>query len=262
MSISSTLVDRAEIRFHEAPAALRAFVGCFWVVTAEAGAMIRVVPDGSAAISIQLDDIEVARWVLRGPLLRPDERRFRRPAVMVGVRLRPGVAFLLSRVAAHAMVGRRLDLSRIAGFDGLAPRYAAAECLDALRAFLLRRLDGALVNGLVAGAVDEIGREHGCVRVETIAARCGVSPRHLNRLMRLWVGYGAKRYANIVRFQESLKQMEDSPDLSVSSLASETGYFDQSHLTLNLTRFAGETPGRLATNGVADFSKTRCYDPF
>jgi AraC-like DNA-binding protein len=80
--------------------------------------------------------------------------------------------------------------------------------------------------------------------------------------MRLWVGYGAKRYANIVRFQESLKQMEDSPDLSVSSLASETGYFDQSHLTLNLTRFAGETPGRLATNGVADFSKTRCYDPF
>ena len=49
--------------------------------------------------------------------------------------------------------------------------------------------------------------------------------------------------------------MEDSPGLSASTLASETGYFDQSHMTLNLTRFAGATPGHLAADGVADFSR-------
>jgi hypothetical protein len=107
MTTSSTVVDRAEIRFHEAPAALRPFVGCFWVVTADRGATIRVVPDVTTAISIQLQERETSGWILRGPLIRPDERRFTSRAIMIGVRLRPGVAFLLSGIAAHAMVGRR-----------------------------------------------------------------------------------------------------------------------------------------------------------
>ena len=37
MSITSTVVDRAETRFIEAAAVLRPFVGCFWVITAERG---------------------------------------------------------------------------------------------------------------------------------------------------------------------------------------------------------------------------------
>ena len=52
MSISSTLIDGAEIRFHEAAGSLRSFVGCFWVLTAERDATIRIVPDGSTAISV------------------------------------------------------------------------------------------------------------------------------------------------------------------------------------------------------------------
>ncbi len=63
MSITSTLVHRADIRFHEAADALHPFVGCFWVVTAERGATIRVVPDGTTSISIQLQKREPSGWV-------------------------------------------------------------------------------------------------------------------------------------------------------------------------------------------------------
>lgn len=87
MSIASTLVHRAEIRFHEAADALRPFVGCFWVVTAERDATIRVVPDGSTAISVQLQRGQPSEWVLRGPLVRPDERRLNSSAVLIGIRL-------------------------------------------------------------------------------------------------------------------------------------------------------------------------------
>ena len=65
MSISSTLVDRAQIEFREAAEALRPFVGCFWVITAERGATIRVVPDGSTAISVQLQEGLASEWMLR-----------------------------------------------------------------------------------------------------------------------------------------------------------------------------------------------------
>jgi AraC-like DNA-binding protein len=264
MSITSTLVDRAEIQFHEAPDALRPFVGCFWVVTADRDAAIRIVPDGSTAISIQLQDGEPSRWVLRGPLVRPDERRYTAPAIVIGVRLRPGVAFMLSGIATHTIAGRRINLSETEGFyelvSGEPSLRTPAQCIDVLQRFLIPRLLDANVHAIVATAIHEIEREHGCSRVADIAARCSVSLRHLNRLMRVWVGYGPKRYASIVRFQQSLKQMEQLPRRSGADLASRTGYFDQAHLTLDLTRFAGATPGRLTATCVADFSKTRCDD--
>ena len=192
MSISSTVVHHADIRFHEATDVLRPFVGCFWVVTAEHDATLRVVPDGSSAISIQLQDRQPCEWSLRGPLLKPDERRFASPAILVGIRLRPAVAFLLSGIAAHTLVGRRIGLRGISAFHDLVsqePRPRTPEqCIDVLQRFLVRRLEHARVHDAIATALHEIEREHGSLRVEDVAERCGVSPRHLHRLMRVWVG--------------------------------------------------------------------------
>src|SRR5215471_11621830 len=144
MSISTTLVDRAEIRFQEAANALRPYVGCFWVLTAECGATIRVVPDGTAAISIERQQSGYSEWFLRGPLLRPAERQFTAPTTLIGVRLRPGVAFMLSGIAADSIVNRRIDLRRCPAFHELvsidAPPATSAQCIDALQRFLIDRL--------------------------------------------------------------------------------------------------------------------------
>ena len=78
--------------------------------------------------------------------------------------------------------------------------------------------------------------------------------------MRDWVGYGPKSYANVIRFQSTLHEMEHVPRRTAAALAAGNGYFDQAHLTLDVSRFAGATPARLASEGVADFSKTRCDD--
>lgn len=66
-------------------------------------------------------------------------------------------------------------------------------------------------------------------------------------MMRIWIGYGPKRFGRVVRFQETLKEMEHAPALAGAALASETGYFDQAHLTLDMTRLAGDTPGHVAS---------------
>jgi AraC-like DNA-binding protein len=266
MSITSTVVDRAQIRFHEADEVLRPFVGCFWVVTAERDATIRVVPDGSTSISIQREEGRSSEWMLRGPLVRPDERRFTSPATLVGIRLRPGVAFILSGIPAHATVGCRIALRTAAAFRELIAadivEQTPLEYIDVLQRFLIKRLEGAGVHSVVAKAVDAIERELGLSRVSEIATTCGVSSRHLNRLMRTWVGYGPKTFASVVRFQATLREIEHAPAQSGALLAVETGYFDQAHLTGALGRFAGETPRRLATTAVSDFSKTSCDDGF
>ena len=264
MSITSTVVHRAEIQFHEAAEALRPYVGCFWVATAERDATIRVVPDGSTAISIELQKGRPSGWFLRGPLVSPELRQFPSPATLAGIRLRPGVAFLLTGTPAHTMLGRRISLNGTARFHELVASESsldtAEHCIDVLQRFLIERLRNASVNASVARALQEIEREHGCLRVADIAARCHVSERHLNRLMRDWVGYGPKYFASMVRFQTTLKRMEASPTTPGAALAADTGYFDQAHLAMDLSRFAAATPRHLASSCVADFSKTRCDD--
>jgi len=180
--------------------------------------------------------------------------------------LRPGVAFVLSGIPAHTTVGCRLGLNAAAPFSELVASapvpQSPLQYIDALQRFLIERLENASVHPAVANAVHEIERLHGVSRVSEIAARCGVSARHLNRLMRLWVGHGTKCFANIIRFQAALMEIDHAPAQSGALLASETGYFDQAHLTLELGRFAGDTPRRLASTSVSDFSKTRCDDGF
>jgi AraC-like DNA-binding protein len=258
MTISSTHIERADIRFAPAPDVLKPFTGCFWTVTAEAGAAIRVVPDGTATLAIELPHggpDEGPVWRLRGPLGRPSERRFARAATQVGVRLRPGVAYLVTGIPAHALVDRSIDL-RFAG----EPPAAPAQCVDLLQRFLVERLRGAHVHPVVSAALRGIADSSGGISIGTLADRCGVSARHLHRLMRVWVGCGPKRYATIVRFQSTLAQMEQAPVQPAAALASDAGYFDQAHLTSDVGRFAGATPGRLRTDAVSDFSKTRCAD--
>jgi len=85
VSITSTLVHRAAIRFHEAADLLRPYVGCFWVITADRDATIRIVPDGSTSISIELQGRPSA-WLLRGPLVRPEERRFSSAALDISIK--------------------------------------------------------------------------------------------------------------------------------------------------------------------------------
>ncbi|HEY7288623.1 MAG TPA: helix-turn-helix domain-containing protein [Vicinamibacterales bacterium] len=264
MSITSTLVRRAEIRFIEADESLRRFVGCFWVVTAEPDATLRIVPDASTSISIELSNNTSGGWFLRGPLVQAEEMRFPTPTTLIGVRLRPGVAFILSGIAAHALVGRRVSLSDIAAYRPLVSDERAdrqpAEYVDRLQRFLIERLRDASVNPVVAKAMVEIERGDGCASVSDIAGRCEVSARHLNRLMREWVGYGPKRFGRIARFQATLEQIDESPTRPAAAIASEIGYFDQAHMTQDVARLGGATPGRLASKNVADFSKTRCDD--
>jgi len=267
-TIASTVVDRAEIRFREADVALRPYVGCFWIISAERDAAIRMVPDGTTSISTELGNSRTLSWWLRGPILRPDVRRYSSAATVVGVRLRPGVAFLLSAMAADAMVGRRISLSAIPSlipsFRDLVSENPAPEtpdhCIDVLERFLIRRLANTTVHEVVATAIREIDRDRGCSSVGVIADRCQISARHLNRLMRIWVGCGPKRFASILRFQATLTEMQNAPARSGAALATETGYFDQAHLTTDAARFAGATPRHLASRCVSDFSKTRCDD--
>ena len=130
------------------------------------------------------------------------------------------------------------------------------ERFDALEQFLLPRMVGAQIDFRVQSALKRIEDCAGQMPIAELARACRVSPRHLNRLMRNWVGVSPKRLARFVRFQTLLQRMEASPP-NPARAAAELGYFDQAHLANEVAQFAGMSPGLVAAHRVADFSKTR-----
>jgi AraC-like DNA-binding protein len=266
MSISSTVLSGAEIRFHPPEPTLRPHVGCFWVITAQPGAIMRLVPDGTTSIAFERDGSGALVGYFRGPLLAPVQKSFSDSTTLIGVRLRPGVAFNLTRIPMHTLSGRRIPLAQADALSALASiseaEQSPEELIATLQNALIERLASTKIHRIVEHVLAEIHATRGDISISELAGRCDTSERHLGRLMREWVGYGTKRYCAIVRFQSSLAGMERVPQARVASLATESGYFDQSHMSADVSRFSGDTPGQLVEERVSDFSKTQCDVPF
>ncbi len=116
----------------------------------------------------------------------------------------------------------------------LSPRFNAAGAA--------RRSPTAESAAALDGALTAAGPDRG-IRVASLAATAGVVPRTLQRHFRKRTGLAPKRYAAVQRFSCALKQVALG-DGSLAHIASEAGYCDQAHLTTDLGRHAGLSPGQ------------------
>jgi AraC-like DNA-binding protein len=189
---------------------------------------------------------------------------------VIGIRLRPGVAFLLTGVCAERWVGRREFLAQDEAEDGLlgpsarrlAEQISQSPSTDAqfnlLESFLVARLAGKEVDRRVCIALQLIQRSRGAMRVSEIARRCGLSCRQLERLLRLWVGIPPKPLARIARFQAALVCAGEQPASEWTYVAAEQDYVDQAHLIHEFSAFTGATPTRFTPLASASTLKAKC----
>ena len=186
-------------------------------------------------------------------------RRLEGRGQVLGIKFRPGgfrpfwgrpVQELADRVLSAAEV---FDGAAVLG-DGAEPvaeanrRILALDSLPAMAAladaFLLARLPAA--DPRVAEVTAMVGlaaADHGIVRVEQLAARCGVSARTLQRLFAEYVGVGPKWVLRRARLQQAAL-LADAGTVDWPLLAAELGYADQAHLTRDFTAVVGRPPTR------------------
>jgi AraC-like DNA-binding protein len=166
---------------------------------------------------------------------------------MLGIRCRP----LDLDTGAVALAGlselfnARFDGMRASSFDPiigaldawiehhLSPRFSATRGRRSPTAENTAATDGALS----AAAPDR------SMSVASLAATAGVVPRTLQRHFRKRTGLAPKRYAAVQRFSGALQQVALGGG-SLAHVASEAGYCDQAHLTADLGRHAGLSPGQ------------------
>jgi AraC-like DNA-binding protein len=101
--------------------------------------------------------------------------------------------------------------------------------------------------GMVGQIIGEMEAGKFAESVEQIASRHRISSRYLQKLFLQSAGVTPKLLSKIGRFQESLKLVSQNGE-SLTSIAYECGYFDQSHFIREFKSFTGLTPSAYPTH--------------
>ncbi|GAB3316520.1 helix-turn-helix domain-containing protein [Larkinella ripae] len=97
----------------------------------------------------------------------------------------------------------------------------------------------------------QIRQAQGLLSVETLADRTGLSSRQLIRRFNQRIGLSPKEFARMTVFLNALKHVKKHPRLSLTEIAHESGYYDQSHFIHACRDYTGLTPSQLlASNHV------------
>jgi AraC-like DNA-binding protein len=191
--------------------------------------------------------IEPGLAALYGPDSRVQVQELRGTSWAVGVLFRPAAGPLLATTDSVALVSSSEPLP--AAPAGPVQRimtdiaYDRCELGKILRAWLLP----------VAADVDDRGRlvnkacrlaesDPGLTRAADLAARLGVSPRSLERLVRSHIGMTPKWLIECRRLQHAATTLFASPDTDLSALAAELEYTDYPHFSRQYRRALGESP--------------------
>jgi AraC-like DNA-binding protein len=94
---------------------------------------------------------------------------------------------------------------------------------------------------IVGDIINEMSQYDFFDNIENVATRYGMTSRYLQKLFLNYTGLTPKLYNKIHRFQNSLR-LVIKKDTSLTSIAYDCGYFDQSHFIKEFKTFTGFTP--------------------
>ncbi|GAB2623836.1 hypothetical protein Aab01nite_17240 [Paractinoplanes abujensis] len=170
-------------------------------------------PDPATALAFRTTTTGRSDLYVVGPRTRGRYHPVKGVPVCVRLRLRPGVARATLGVPVQALVDKTLPLTDLWGPD-------ATEVADALIAAgrdttrvlaVLQDAIGARVAGQAGGLLAAAVRELSTVpRLADVAARLGVSERHLRNIFARETGLSPKHYARITRVRRVLAQADAS----------------------------------------------------
>jgi AraC-like DNA-binding protein len=81
----------------------------------------------------------------------------------------------------------------------------------------------------------------GTIKIEDLAAQHFLSSRQFERKFKTFSGFSPKLYSRIIRFQSAIKQYGNK-NKTLTKIAYDCGYFDQSHFIHDFKEFSGYHP--------------------
>jgi AraC-like DNA-binding protein len=243
---------------------LRDYVKCYYLYASD---LTRAIEDkafatGCVEIMFNLDGTQwetqkndgftkTAKVEVWGQILRPLPLRLTGKSTMMGIRFHPYGAALFLNEDLSLLNDLVIDLSSVMGksvedlYNRLRDTSGTLDRIALIESFLLKRL-GQIQHKkdkttLVRRVMHELTRDDFFDNIENVAARHGITSRYLQKVFLQHTGLTPKLYSKINRFQKSLVLIGKG-NLPLTSIAYQSGYFDQSHFIREFRTFTGTTP--------------------
>ena len=188
---------------------------------------------------------------LWGQIIQP--LAFRTPGKnrMFGIRLYPYAASVFLNENISLFNNKVTDLSGIIGqpvqelHNRLLDAESTRQQIELVESFLLKRVSQFTAKlekvTLVQKVMSEMKQESFFDNIANVAAKYGITSRYLQKIFINYTGLTPKLYGKINRFQNSLVLLAKQ-NSSLTSVAYECGYFDQSHFIREFKSFTGVAP--------------------
>jgi AraC-like DNA-binding protein len=141
------------------------------------------------------------------------------------------------------IIGNKINLlhERLLESDTLSQKIELTECflIERLLRFDKKKMRSKL--NLTNAIMQELQKDNRTENMEAMALRYGISSRYLQKIFLHYSGLTPQLYRKISRFQKSLYLVADK-NSSLTSIAHDCGYFDQSHFIKDFKKFTGTTP--------------------
>lgn len=160
--------------------------------------------------------------------------------------LQPYAPALLTGLPANSFTDRVAPLGQVWGGEAamlerqLLRATGNQQRLDLVQRFLLR-WHARLPDPMITHSLDWLESQE-TPGIEALATELEIGRRTLERIFQRVVGISPKQFAGILRTQHFLKALHESD--SLTRLAYEFGYYDQSHLIRDFKMKTGITPGK------------------
>ena len=132
----------------------------------------------------------------------------------------------------------RAELEEIC--EGIHEATSNVQRIRKIEQFLLERVNENNVDPLIANSVQIINKENGNIRISQLIKDLCVSKDSFEKRFRKSIGASPKQFANIVRLKNCVDNYD--ADKSLTEIALDTGYYDQSHFIHDFKLFTGQTP--------------------
>lgn len=167
---------------------------------------------------------------------------------ILGVYLYPYALTALFGIPASAIANQQIQLADLLGQTGreIEEQIMLAtdnmERISILTAFFESQLKrNQKQNPSVFKAVNDVINSQGNIPVQDLAQKHFLSTRQFERNFKEHAGFSPKLYSRIIRFQSAISKY-DYKHLSLTGIAYECGYYDQSHFIHDFKVFSGYHP--------------------
>lgn len=211
---------------------------------------ICVIPDGCIDLLFRYDDNGVTK-TLEGYHLKKVVIPIDQAGSAFGVRFVPGGLANIVKLQTSELIGEHAPLAdflkRDILLDQMDELFDFAERIESITQYLFNKIRKSYgPTEVVRYCTEKIISSQGNVLIGDLSEETGYTIRYLRNLYHQHVGISPKELCEIIQFQASFSEFsilhKEKKSISLSDLAVQGGYYDQSHMNKCYRKMVGSLP--------------------